>query len=129
MLRFRYNKSERPPAPYIVVEIAPARRRRKPIRRRAKLDSGASLTIIPEGLIRRWRIPPLRAVTLRAYNGSESIRFTYLVDIIIGTRRFQDVEVTAAPRRTILFGRNIMNKLRITLDGMQEEVEIHDVQI
>ncbi len=54
MLRFRYNKSERPSAPYIVLEIAPTGRRRKPIRRRAKLDSGASLTVIPEGLIRQW---------------------------------------------------------------------------
>ncbi|MBC8228660.1 retroviral-like aspartic protease family protein [bacterium] len=127
MLFFRYNKSERPSAPYIVLEIAPAGRRRKPTRRRAKLDSGASLTVIPESLIRRWRIRSSGAIRVRAYNGQESVRPIYSVDIIIGSRRFQDIEVTIAPRRNILLGRDIMNKLRITLDGTQERVEIHDI--
>ena len=127
MLLFRYNKSERPSAPYIVLEIAPVERQRKPDRRRAKLDSGASLTVIPENLRRQWRIRPSGRVRLRAYNGQESVRPIYLVDIIIGSRRFQDVEVTTAQRRNILLGRDVMNKLRITLDGTQEVVEIYDV--
>ncbi|MFQ6040690.1 MAG: retropepsin-like aspartic protease [Candidatus Poribacteria bacterium] len=127
MLFFRYNKSERPPAPYIVLEIAPAGRRRKPTRRRAKLDSGASLTVIPETLRKRWNIPPFRGVTVRAYNGQRIVRPIYLADIIIGSRQFQNIEVTIAPRRNILLGRNVMNKLRITLDGTQEVVEIQNV--
>ncbi len=127
MLRFRYNKSERPPAPYIVLEIAPAGRSRKSIRRRAKLDSGASLTVIPANLRERWRIPPSGTVKVRAYNGQESMRPIYLVDVIIGSRQFQNIEVTTTQRRNILLGRDIMNKLRITLDGTQEIVEIHDV--
>jgi predicted aspartyl protease len=127
MLHFAYNKSERPPAPYIAVDIAPTGRRRKPIPRRAKLDSGASITVIPESLIKRWRLPSSGAVIVQAYNGSKSMRFTYSVDIIIGGHRFRDIEVTVAPRRTLLLGRNLLNKLRITLDGIQEQVEIHNV--
>lgn len=127
MLLFRYNKRERPSAPYVVIEIVPAGRRRKSTRRRAKLDSGASLTVIPEKLIERWRIRPSGAVRVRAYNGQESVRPIYSVDVTIGSQRFQDIEVTTAQRRNILLGRDIMNKLRITLDGTQEVVEIHDV--
>jgi predicted aspartyl protease len=126
MLLFRYNKSERPSAPYVVIEIAPAGRRRKPTRRRAKLDSGASLTVIPENLIKQWHIRPSGAVRVRAYNGYESMRPIYSVDVIIGSKRYLDIEVTTTQRRNILLGRDIMNGLRITLDGTQEVVEIHD---
>jgi hypothetical protein len=105
MLTFRYNRGESPPAPYIPLEITPSGRRRKSIRRRAKLDTGASLTVIPESLPRRWRVPFVGTATLRAYNGQKSMRPVYVVDIIIDSKRFQDVLVTVAPRRNILHGK------------------------
>ena len=126
MLTFRYSRGEFPPAPYITLEIAPFGRRRQPVRRRAKLDPGASLTIIPESLPRRWRIEPVANATLLTYNGQEAIRPVYAVDIIIGSRRFQDVWVTTVPRRSILLGRDILNQLCVTLDGPQQTTEIHD---
>jgi len=51
----------------------------------------------------------------------------YVVDVIIGSKRFQDVSVTVAPRRNILLGRDILNQLRITLDGPLQIIDIHDV--
>ena len=126
MLIFRYNKRETPSAPYIELKIMPTGRARKPTKRQAKLDSGASITVIPESLIRRWRIPFVATIAVRGYNGHVSVRPTYKVDILIGTRRFDNLEVTIASRRNILLGRDIMNKLRITLDGARETVEIHD---
>jgi len=127
MLTFRYNRGESTPAPYITLEITPSGRRRKPIRRRAKLDTGASLTVIPESLPRQWRIPFIGTATLRAYNGQRSTRPVYVVDIIIGSKRFQDVWVTVAPRRNILLGRDILNQLRITLNGPRQIIDIYDV--
>ncbi|HIE27127.1 TPA: hypothetical protein EYP66_07565 [Candidatus Poribacteria bacterium] len=127
MLTFRYSRGEYPPAPYITLEITPSGRRRKPIRRRAKLDTGASLTVIPDTLPGRWRIDSVGTATLRAYNGQKSRRPVYVVDVIIGSKRFQDVSVTVAPRRNILLGRDILNQLRITLDGPLQIIDIHDV--
>ncbi|MBI1927689.1 retroviral-like aspartic protease family protein [Candidatus Poribacteria bacterium] len=127
MLTFRYNKGKSPPAPYITLEITPSGRRRKPIRRRAKLDPGASLTVIPESLPKRWRIASVGMATLRAYNGQRSMRPVYVVDIIVGSKRFQEIRVTVAPRRYILLGRDILNQLRITLDGPRQMIEIHQV--
>lgn len=127
MLTCRYNRGESPPAPYITLEITPSGRRCKPIRRRAKLDTGASLTVIPENLPGRWRIDSVGMATLRAYNGQKSMRPVHVVDIIIGSKHFQDVRVTVAPRRNILLGRDILNQLRITLDGPQQIIDIHNV--
>jgi hypothetical protein len=124
-MRTRYNMSEIPPAPYITLEIAPSGRRRKPIRRRAKIDSGASMTLIPESLPKRWRLPFVISTTLRAYDGQDTVRPLYLVDII-GSRHFQDVWVTVVPRRHILLGRDILNQLHVTLNGPQQTIEIHD---
>jgi len=127
MLTFRYSRGESPPAPYIALEIAPSGRRRKPVRRRAKLDSGASITVIPESLPRRWQIPFVGTTTVCSYNGQELARLVYAVDIIIGPKRFRNVWVTVAPRRYILLGRDVLNQLRVTLDGPRQIVDIYDV--
>ena len=127
MLTFRYNRGESPPAPYITLEIKPSGRRRKPMHRRAKVDPGASLTVIPESLPRRWRLNSIGMATLHAYNGQRSMRPVYEVDIIIGSRRFQEIRVIVAPRRHILLGRDILNQLRVTLDGPRQVIDIHDV--
>jgi predicted aspartyl protease len=125
MLTFRYNRGLSPPAPYLDLEIAPFGRRRKPIRRRAKLDSGASMTVIPYSLLNQWQIPFVETVEVRAYNGQVSRRPVYVVNIVIGSRHFQEVRVTVAPRRDILLGRDVMNRLRILLDGPDLVTEIH----
>ena len=125
MLTFRYNRGESPPAPYITLEIAPSGRSRKPVHRQAKLDSGASLTVIPDSLPRQWRVASFGTAIFRAYNGQKSMRPVYLVDIIIGSKHFRDIRVTIASRRNILLGRDILNQLRVTLDGPRQIIEIH----
>jgi hypothetical protein len=62
-----------------------------------------------------------------AYDGRESMRPAYAVKILIGSRLFQDVLVASVPRRNILLGRDILNQLRLTLDGPQQTIEIYDV--
>ncbi|MBI1925592.1 hypothetical protein HYR99_15230 [Candidatus Poribacteria bacterium] len=54
------------------------------------------------------------------------MRPLYVVDIIIGTRRFSRVLVTISQRTNILLGRDILNQLTITLNGPQLRVEVHD---
>ena len=90
----------------------------------AKLDSGASLTVIPSDLVQQWQLPSDGAVHLRAYNGHVSRRPIYRVDFVIGSWHFPMVRVTATRRSNVLLGRNVLNQMRIVHDGLQQIVEI-----
>jgi len=127
METFPYETAEQPPAPYLELEIRPSFHLMNPLLQRAKLDSGASMTVIPSFLVDRWELVPFSTVIVRGYNGQVSTRPTYLVDLTIGKRQFAQVEVTLSPRANVLLGRDVLNRLRVTLDGPRQITEIHDV--
>lgn len=124
---FPYETSERPPAPYLDLRVRPSVQRRRFLPQRAKLDSGASMTVIPNSLVVRWGLIPHSAVAVRGYNRRLSIRPAYVVDLEIGKKRFAQIKVTVSPRDNVLLGRDVLNQLKITLDGPSRMTEIHDV--
>lgn len=127
MLTFPYNQDEYPPAPYIEVVISPSWKTDVRILRKAKIDSGASLTVIPDNLVSRWNLQTRRKIRVRGYDGYASERYTYFADISVGSRRFETVEVTCSRRINILLGRDVLNQLRVMHDGPRQIVEIHNV--
>lgn len=127
MKTFPYEVSEQPPAPYLDLKIRPSLQAMSFLSQRAKLDSGAGMTVIPSSLVDRWKLVPHSTVTVRAYDGHVSTRPTYLVDLAIGKRQFTQVKVTLSPRTNVLLGRDVLNQLRITLDGPHQITEIHHV--
>ncbi len=126
MSTFPYDSSETPPAPYIDLQLCPLRHPNRLIRVRAKLDSGAGLTVIPLDLVNRWRLQEYGRIRVQGFNGTISIRSIYRIDLSIGSRWFRDIAVTATRRSNILLGRDILNQFCITLDGPRQIVEIHD---
>ncbi len=126
MLTFPYNQDENPPTPYIEAIISPSGKTDICALWQAKIDSGASLTVIPDNLVSQWNIQVRRKIRVRGYDGHASERYTYLVDILIGSRRFETVEVTCSKRINIFLGRDVLNQLRIMHDGPRQIVEIHD---
>ncbi len=126
MKAFPYEVSEQPPAPYVDVEIKPSFSAMSPLRYRAKVDSGAAMTVIPSSLIDQWKLKPFGVVVVRGYNGQASIRPTYLIDLEIGNKKFTQLEVTLSLRANVLLGRDVLNHLRIVLNGPNQTTEILD---
>jgi predicted aspartyl protease len=126
MLTFPYEQAESPPAPYVDLQVSPSRRAYLRVAYRGKLDSGASITIIPTNLVQQWHLRRIGDVQVLAFDGTLSVRPLYRVNIIIGSRQFRRVEVTVAHRTNILLGRDILNQLTITHNGPQLRVEIQD---
>lgn len=112
LLRFPYDQTEQPPAPFVEVQVAP-HGTTDFVMMRAKVDCGAAITVLPRGIVLRWRLRPFRWIYLRAFNGRITRQRTYRVDITLGNRRFDNVEVTAASRTDILLGRDILNQIRV----------------
>ena len=74
MLSYPYNTRERPAAPYIDISIIPWGQSGISTKQPAKLDTGASLTVIPEALVTQWELQKHSEVRVRSYNGRSSKR-------------------------------------------------------
>jgi len=125
MLIFPYETAELPPAPYIDLQVSAPHRSETRRSMRAKLDSGASLTVIPQSLVREWNLATHEGARVRAYDGTPRTRPIYHVDLRIGARWFLNIRVIASKRRNILLGRNVLNQFSITHDGPHQTVRIH----
>ena len=84
---------------------------------RAKIDTGADLTDIPQMLQERLDLLPFSEEPIRYADGRIEWKTTYLVDFSFDGFDFESVEVTSGNRNYALIGRNILNKLKLFCDG------------
>jgi len=84
---------------------------------RAKIDTGADLTDIPEALQERLDLLPFSEEPIRYADGRIEWKTTYLADFSFDGFDFESVEVTSGNRNYALIGRNILNKLKLICDG------------
>lgn len=91
----------------------------------AFVDTGADATIVPMEIIRQVRASVVTLKTVRGYTeGRRTVR-TYLVDIEIGALTLPGVEVVGDDAtHEILLGRDVLNKLRLLLDGPRQHIEV-----
>jgi hypothetical protein len=54
------------------------------------------------------------------------MRPTYLIDLEVGNKKFTQLEVTLSLRTNVLLGRDVLNHLRIVLNGPNQITEILD---
>ena len=80
---------------------------------------------MPFDLIAALRLPLHGRASLRSFHGQpESVRL-YIVDVEIGSVRLPDIEVVSAESGAeCILGRNVLNKLRIVLDGPRQRIEL-----
>ena len=124
-LLFDYSHTYDPAAPVIEVEVVgyqPASRR---ITQIALVDSGADATMMPRHILRQVGAEFLETRRMRGVIGvSQRVR-VYIVAIHIGEQVLHGVRVAelAAGDETIL-GRNVLNQLRLTLDGLGSQTTV-----
>ncbi len=93
----------------------------------AFLDSGADATLVPLRYIRTLRIPVDNRKYLSSQWGERRAVKLYRLDFGIGDIRFPSVEIVADPLgHEIVVGRNILNLLRVFMDGPKQIVEISE---
>jgi len=79
-----------------------------------KIDTGASMTVIPLDLARSMKLPSKGSTeNLRAFDSSIPSRIypKYLAELFIPTLGWRILEVMACDRKDVLIGRDIFNKM------------------
>ncbi|MDR7463212.1 MAG: hypothetical protein QN209_00750 [Armatimonadota bacterium] len=110
---FPYDPRRSPPAPVLPVRLGPPRT--EPATAVAALvDSGADVTVLPEGLPQALGLPQVNEVTVRGVAGTARVP-VYAAELeAAGTRRI--VEAVAVGAEALL-GRDLLNGWVVTLDG------------
>lgn len=111
-----YDRSESPPFPYVDINVS------NPLEKhcvlgRGKIDTGASLTVVPIDLVGALNLRRVSEVVASGFDGSKLQYGVYVVDIKIGDILYKYIDVIAARRTGILVGRNLINQWRMRLDG------------
>jgi len=91
-----------------------------------KLDTDADVTLIPSSLVGDLQLIAENVVKIVSYDGTETERTAYFVDLEIGRYKLECVEVVAVSRDNVLLGRDVLNQFNITLKGKDLSFEIVD---
>jgi predicted aspartyl protease len=123
---YRYDATYDPPIPACdVTLIAPATNQRAELT--AIVDTGADGTIVPIRHLRRIEARRAYEASLRSQWGERRSVFLYVVDLKIGNLTLPGVYVVGDELgdETVL-GRNVLNELRLLLDGPQALMTLLD---
>ena len=90
----------------------------------AIVDTGADGTLVPQWLIDEIEAPFIDDVRIRSHWGEWRNVQLFTVDLGIGKLRLPAVEVVGDEQgEEIILGRNVLNRLKLLLDGPAGQVE------
>jgi predicted aspartyl protease len=125
--RYSYDREHfNPPAPTLKIKVS------RPISMfseeiNGKIDTGADKTIIPDTLAEKLGLNPARPVRLRGFRDVAARKTpAFYANISIAGFNLEYMEVASVQRENVLIGRDILNELKILLDGKNLNFEISD---
>jgi predicted aspartyl protease len=125
MIRYRYATNFSPPAPFVHVVLRNPKAGYASGEMPAQLDIGADRTIIPQRAANEIRLSAVREITVAGLGGELHTLKVFLVAIQIHDLQPFAIEVAAHDDEPfVLLGRDVLNHLRIVLDGPNQILEI-----
>ena len=126
-MKFPYDSHYSPPAPSVEIWLGTPGESLASGPHSALVDTGADISIIPAKHIRPLQAVPDDYRYLRSQWGERRRVAIYSLDIGIGNMRWPSVEVVADEHGAeIILGRNVLNRLLVTLDGPKRVLEMPD---
>ena len=126
-MKFPYDTDYFPPAPAVAIFLGKADESFKIGPLPALVDSGADSTIIPARYLNEFQVEVADRKIIRSHWGEGRIVSIYLLDVGIAGVRLPSIEIVSDEFSVdVLIGRNILNKLRVLLDGPKQIIEISE---
>ena len=111
-----YDRRERPPAP-IVTLVVTNFESGKSVVLRGKLDTGASISVLPVSALDTLELYPKGETAIIGYDGARAVREIFYAHLEIEGVHLTGVRLTTTPRDEMLLGRDVLNQFFIILDG------------
>lgn len=116
-MKHDYSRDLFPPALLLPIKVCTAGTTEK-TECRAKVDTGADISVLPESIRRELRLPPRGFAQVRGIMDKKLKTVpTYSIIVYIAESRPVEVEVISAMRRDFLMGRDVLNRFVLFADG------------
>ncbi len=126
-MKFKYSHEYYPPMPVAEVTFITAAESLRAGPFIAIVDSGADGTIVPVTYLNDIVALPTVEMTMRSQWGERRRVLLYLVDVQIGEITLPGIEVVGDELSTeIVLGRDVLNRLGVLLDGVDEVTTIRE---
>jgi hypothetical protein len=124
---YSYNSDFDPPMPIVDVLLIEPHSGETSGPHRALIDSGSDGTLVPVNLLAQIGARSVGSGRL-TWLWQESRRVkTYIMELQVGPHRLPAIRVAGVPAGTdLVLGRNVLNRLLVTLNGPAETTELSD---
>lgn len=119
-----YDSSYLPAMPVADIEVINIEDNSQRIKLTAIVDSGADGTFIPESHLRSLKIESVRKAQVRGVSGFAYSVEIYMVKLKVGSYELHGIRVVGDKQNQTIIGRNVLNQLIVTLNGLAEVVEV-----
>lgn len=117
-MKHLYNTDYQPPFPAAPIVLRNGEEGWHTEQMQALLDTGADGSLIPIAYLEQILAPPMADTYIRSHWGEWRATQLFVVDIELGSLRLPGIFVIGDEQGTeIILGRNVLNKLRVLLDG------------
>jgi predicted aspartyl protease len=125
MTRHPFDRQYNPPTPILPVIFSAAAEELRIGPLTAIVDTGADVTLVPTAYLRRIAAPVIAEAYARGVWGERRLVPVYLVDITMGSNMLPGIYAVGDDLGDeIILGRNVLNQMRLLLDGPAELTEV-----
>lgn len=127
MPRYNYNRQIEPPAPFVHVSLSRPSGGVGLDDVPAQIDTAADMTVLPWSIVESLQLVQLDERPIGGFGGHVTLSPTFLIEVAI--RGLRPIVVQALGHRDepfLLLGRDVLNHYRLSLDGPQLVLEIHE---
>ena len=124
-MKFEYDDiTNDPPAPFLSIRISHPARPDAPLDLRAKVDTGADISALPNDIVNALRLAPSGELRVAGYDGQPTTVTVYAARVTLPDGQRGRLNVLTVPTEYALLGRDLVNHLRLLLDGPAHTLEV-----
>jgi len=117
-MKYPYDASYQPPFPVVRAVLYNSEEGLRTAPEKALLDTGSDGSLVPITYLRQILAPALTDIHIRSHWGELRSAQLFVIDLELGDLRLPGVFVVGDEQGDeIVLGRNVLNKLRLLLDG------------
>ncbi len=124
-MKIDYDQSTDPPAPFIPITIAHPMISTSDVQVAAKIDSGADITALPINVVQQLNLQTNHFLEVAGYDNQIVSLPVYDVRLTVAHIRVRLKAIAVSENHAIL-GRDVLNLLRLMLDGPALTLEVFD---